>query len=209
VALGPYPIGMNRIGTHRHLVLASSSPYRASLLQRLGVAFEQRQPAINESRHPEEDPHDYVLRLARAKARAVTGSHTEAGSLIIGSDQVCVGDDGVVGKPADEATARQQLRWASARRLTFVTAVAVLDTAVGHCEATATFDDVVFRDLDDDTIERYIRMDQPLDCAGSFRAEGLGITLFEAVYSSDPTSLIGLPLISVTALLRQHGLRLP
>jgi MAF protein len=191
------------------LVLASGSPYRASLLARLGLAFHQCPPDLDENRSPGEDSTAYVARLAEAKALA--GAHALQASPVIsiGSDQVCVVDGDLMGKPGDAPAARAQLRRVSGRAITFLTAVAVHDTTTAETQTAVSTDQVHFRELDDATIERYVAAEAPFDCAGGFRAEGLGITLFEAIDSSDPTSLIGLPLITVSRLLRRCGIALP
>lgn len=197
-----------KTASSRQVVLASTSPYRAALLGRLGLAFDQVPPGVDERRHTGESPADYVQRLANAKARAGADAAASNG-LTIGSDQVCVNGEQVVGKPGDAAGACEQLRRASGRRLTFLTAVAVHDGVQDETEAALCRDEVVFRELDEPTIQRYVSADQPFDCAGAFKAEGLGITLFSAVHSSDPTALVGLPLIALADLLRRRGVALP
>ncbi len=191
------------------LILASGSPYRASLLARLGVTFRQYAPDLDERRTPGEASMAYVKRLARAKAMAGARASRERPVISIGSDQICSIDDEIMGKPGDHPTATAQLRRVSANTATFLTAVVVHDSTSMQTETAITRDEVCFRELDDASIERYIVAEAPFDCAGGFRAEGLGITLFDAIYSSDPTSLIGLPLITVSRLLRERGITLP
>lgn len=192
---------------NKPLVLGSTSPYRAALLSRLGIAFEQRAPRVDETRRTNEPARQYVDRLARQKARAC--ARGPASELVIAADQVCVNGDELLGKPGDIQSAQDQLRQASGCRVSFLSAVAVDDDRGLSTHSVVVSDDVVFRHLEDDAIQRYIHADEPLDCAGAFRAEGLGITLVEAVYSDDPTSLVGLPLITVARLLRQRGFVLP
>ena len=187
------------------LILASTSAYRRELLARLGVAFRQQSPQVDETAAPGEVPAMLAVRLAAAKARAVAA--TNPGALVIGSDQVadCAGT--VLGKPGDIVRARRQLRASSANRVVFHTAVCLIDARPQparefHAIDTTT---VVFRDLTDAEIERYLAREQPFDCAGSFKSEGLGIALFERIESQDPTALIGLPLIALCQLLREAG----
>lgn len=203
---------------HRHgsrtppkpLVLASSSPYRRALLERLGIPFAIHAPAIDESPRPRESATDLVRRLSRAKAAAVADTLAATDEAwIIGSDQVVVIDGQALSKPGDPAAARAQLAAASGRTLTFHTGLCLVSTDRKH-----RFDAVVdtrarFRNLDADTIARYVEADNPLDCAGSFRAEGLGISLLETCSSEDPTALIGLPLIRLADFLRRAGYVLP
>lgn len=189
------------------LVLASSSPYRRELLARLELPHQCRSPDIDESPRPGEAPRELAARLAVAKARALVNAFPA--HLILGSDQVAECDGEALGKPGGPERARAQLRRASGREVHFHTAVAVLDTATGRLLEARDFTRVVFRTLGETEIERYLEREAPWDCAGSFRAEGLGITLFEAVHSEDPTALIGLPLIRVAHLLRGFGVVLP
>lgn len=188
------------------LVLASTSRYRAELLRRLGVPFTVAAPDVDEEQLSAETPESCAARLAEAKARAVASRHR--GGCVIGSDQVADWGGRILGKPGNPDRAREQLRCFSGQRVQFHTAVCVIapDGAErGMLDTTV----VVFRALDDAEIERYVERESPLDCAGSFRSEGLGIALFERIESSDPTALVGLPLIGVAALLRQAGLRIP
>ena len=188
------------------LVLASTSRYRRELLARLRLPFEVDKPDVDETPLAGEAPHDLALRLAMAKAEAVAALHP--GSRVIGSDQVATFDGHLLGKPGHRSAAIDQLRRMSGREVVFLTAVAV---AREDADTTAEIDRTVvrFRSLSDDAIERYVDAEQPFDCAGSFKCEGLGIVLFEAIDSSDPTALIGLPLIATARLLRQAGFTLP
>ncbi len=187
----------------RTLVLASSSPYRRALLERLRVPFASAAPDIDESRRPGEAPRALVRRLAQEKAAALAPAWPDA--LVIGSDQVAVNAGQVLGKPGSHAAAVRQLRSASGRSVEFPTAVCVLDTASGQALVDVVTTTVVFRALDDAAIERYLAAEQPYDCAGSFKVEGLGIALFERVTSDDPTALTGLPLIRLCAMLAACG----
>lgn len=189
-----------------NLVLASGSRYRAGLLQRLGLPFTVRSPDIDESPRPGEAPAALAERLSREKARAIAA--TLADGLVIGSDQVADCGGRILGKPGTEAAARAQLRLASGRTVTFWTGLALADAASGELQSTVVRCDVEFRELGDDEIARYVAADQPLDCAGSFRSEGLGIILFRRLVTDDPTSLVGLPLIALADMLRQRGIPL-
>ena len=189
------------------IILASSSPYRAELLRRLQIDFTTIAPNIDETRRPGETPETYVRRLAREKAAAVAADHPRA--VVIGSDQCseCRGE--VLGKPGTVERAIDQLLNASGQQVTLTTAVAVHDPASGHIEVDAVTTDVRFRRLARAAIERYVHTDQPLDCAGAFRAEGLGISLFESIRTDDPNALIGLPLIALNQLLGRIGIIRP
>ena len=189
------------------VILASTSPYRRELLSRLRIAFETARPDVDENPLPGESAERMVARLAQAKARAVAGDHP--GALIIGSDQVAVLDDEVLGKPGDHARATAQLRSLSGRRVRFLTGLCLLDTRNDRTWVETVPFDVCFRPLDDARIERYLQQERPYDCAGSFRSEGLGITLFERLEGDDPTALIGLPLIRLTDFLAEAGVYLP
>lgn len=189
------------------LILASGSRYRRELLQRLALPFTCESPDIDESARPGETPADLARRLAREKALAVAGRHTAA--LVIGSDQVadCAGT--ILGKPGTEAQAIAQLQAASGRTVTFWTGLALVDALSGRMQEAVIRCDVDFRDLCDAEIRRYVAIEQPLDCAGSFKSEGLGIVLFRRLVSDDPTALVGLPLIALCDMLRAEGIALP
>ncbi|HET7675307.1 MAG TPA: Maf family nucleotide pyrophosphatase [Gammaproteobacteria bacterium] len=188
------------------IFLASSSPYRRALLARLGLGFEWRNPAVDESPQPNEAPDALAKRLARAKASAVAATVGEP-AVVIGSDQVASLAGAPTGKPGSRELAQAQLRRASGNVLEFYTAVAVV--AGSHVQTDVDVTRVRFRDLSDAEIEHYLDREQPYDCAGSFKAEGLGIALFESIESSDPTALIGLPLILLCRQLRAIGIVLP
>ncbi len=193
------------------LLLASTSTYRRDLLARLKIPFECRAPGIEETPRPDEPADSLVARLAVAKARAVAGAHPDA--WVIGSDQVAVLEDGprdmIFGKPGSVVRCIEQLLDCAGRTLVYLTAVAV----VRHRDSSLTeFVDttrVVFRSLDRATIERYVERESPLDCAGGFKSEGLGIALCQSIDSTDPTALIGLPLIRLGDVLRAAGFILP
>ena len=189
------------------LVLASGSRYRAELLQRLGLAFETRSPAVDETPRENEAPHELAVRLSMDKARHVATTCDNA--LVIGSDQVAELDGKPVGKPGDMATARMQLCAASGRILTFHTALCLLDGRDGREYRVLDTTRVHFRPLVESEIDRYLEREQPLDCAGSFKCEGLGISLFSRIESNDPTALVGLPLIALARLLRGCGAAIP
>jgi septum formation protein len=186
----------------RQLVLASSSSYRRTLLERLGLPFEVAVPKCDETPLPNEAPQDTALRLAVLKAKSL--SYPDA--LVIGSDQVAFSQGKRLDKPGDHATATRQLRALSGEAAEFHTAVALLDTRTGELQQKVVPCRVIFRTLDDRTIETYLRREQPYDCAGSAKAEGLGIALIARIETDDPTSLIGLPLIALTGMLGRAGL---
>lgn len=190
------------------VVLASTSRYRAELLRRLLPGFEQIAPGVDEFVQAGEAPAERATRLARLKALAVAENISDA--IVIGSDQVAELGGRVLDKPGSAANARAQLQLCSGHAAQFHTAVCVLDTRHGNRSARASdLTRVVFRKLSADEIARYIEREKPLDCAGGFKAEALGISLFERVESIDPTALIGLPLIALARLLRECGLPLP
>lgn len=186
------------------LVLASGSRWRRQLLDRLGLPYAWASPDIDETPRPGESPESLVHRLALAKASRVAEDHPD--HLVIGSDQVAVFDGEVLGKPGDTATARAQLTRFSGRRVTFLTGLALIDTCSGRHRVCHERYDVKFRRLTDTEIVHYVEREQPLDSAGSFRMEGLGIALFEKLEGDDPNTLIGLPLIRLCELLREAGL---
>lgn len=185
------------------LILASTSPFRRELLQRLGLPFDTAAPDADETPLAGESPEALVARLAEAKARVVARQFPDA--LIIGSDQVAMLDGNILGKPGDHAKAVQQLRAASGRQVDFLTGLCLLNSRSGRCQVRVEPFSVVFRALSDAQIEHYLRHDTPYQCAGSFKSEGLGIALFERMQGNDPNALIGLPLITLTELLRNEG----
>jgi len=189
------------------LILASTSPYRRSLLERLPIPFECVAPRTDESPTAGEAPAQLALRLARLKAEAVAAQ--QPGSVVIGSDQVAVRGDERLGKPGSAELCRQQLRQSSGQEVQFLTAVHLIDGPHGRVESHIDRTTVRFRELSTAEIERYVAADNPLDCAGGFKAESLGIALFERIESEDPTGLTGLPLIWVCAALRRAGISVP
>jgi septum formation protein len=186
------------------LVLASTSRYRRILLERLGLPFSVADPGIDENRRPGEAPENMASRLAEAKARAVAPRFPD--SLVIGCDQVAISNGEVLGKPGDHDNAVRQLRALSAGEAVFHTAVCVHNSADDTTRVRVVPCRVSFRELDDGVIERYLEREQAYDCAGSARAEGLGIALIAGIEGEDPTALIGLPLIALVDLLREQGL---
>ncbi len=192
-----------------NIILASTSPYRRQLLSRLRLAFTCADPAVDESDLAGESPPDRACRLARQKAQAVSSAAGQSATIVIGADQVACLDDQILHKPGSIDGAVSQLRACSGKKIQFWTAVSV------QCHATrAHFQqlvpcEVVLRALTSAETERYVALDDPLDCAGSFKWESLGITLFESMHTADPTALEGLPLIALCDLLRQVGVSLP
>jgi MAF protein len=186
------------------LVLASSSRYRRALLEQLRLPFSCASPDIDETPLAGETVPTLVARLALAKARALAGKFPDA--LIIGSDQACALDGRILGKPGNADNARAQLRACSGKRVTFHTGLVLYDTRSGDFQHGVDTYTVHFRELADAEIAHYVELEQPFDCAGSFKVEGLGITLFSALEGKDFNSLIGLPLLSLCAMLRAAGL---
>lgn len=189
------------------LVLASSSPYRRELLARLHIPFEVMSPDVDETPLPNEKPQDTALRLAQLKARAVAGKFPDA--LIIGSDQVAMLGDTQLGKPHTFDNAKKQLTAASGRKMTFHTALCLYNGRTGHMQARVVPIGVQFRTLTEAQIERYLHKEQPYNCAGSAKSEGLGIALIERFEGDDPNALIGLPLIALVDMLNNEGVALP
>jgi len=186
------------------LILGSTSRYRRELLGRLRLPFDVQVPVVDETPRPGEPPHTLALRLALAKAGEVATRFPQA--VVIGSDQVADLNGEPIGKPGTHERAAAQLRTMSGQRVVFHTAVAVIRHATGHAASTLVPVTVRFRRLSDAEIERYLRLEQPYDCAGSAKAETLGIALLDAIESDDPTALVGLPLIATCRLLRGAGL---
>jgi len=189
----------------RPLILASTSPYRRALLERLGVPFEVVRPGTSEDPLARETPRDRALRLSGAKAKAVASQRPEA--VVIGSDQVASVGSRVLDKPGDADNCRSQLSMLSAQTARFHTGCAVIANGerLIHLDTTS----VTFRTLTPEEINRYIEREKPFDCAGGFKAEALGITLFDSIESRDPTALVGLPLIWLASALRSVGYTLP
>jgi len=187
----------------RRLLLASTSRYRRELLLRLGLPFETAAPEFEETALPGESTAAMAERLAIGKARSLASRFADA--LIIGADQVASSGGARLGKPGDHGTALRQLRALSGRWAQFDTAVALLDAATGKHESRVVGCRVTFRALGDAAIESYLRKEQPYDCAGSAKSEGLGIALIERIETEDPTSLVGLPLIALVGLLERAG----
>jgi MAF protein len=185
------------------IVLASSSPYRRALLEKLALNFTACSPAIDETARPDEEPMALVERLACEKAQALATRFPR--HLIIGSDQVACLDGQILGKPGNIDRARQQLLAASGRRVLFLTGLCLLDSATGRRQSAVEPFAVEFRALSCAQIERYLEREQPFDCAGSFKSEGLGIALFKRLDGDDPNALIGLPLIRLIAMLEAAG----
>ena len=189
------------------ILLASSSPYRRGLLDRFLAEFEAVSPDVDETNNEGLAPHELARHLARAKAEAVSASSRNA--LIIGADQLAVLDGHVLGKPGSHQKAVEQLLAASGKSVTFLTAVCMLDPVTRkryeHTDETV----VHFREFDRRLAEAYLRLDEPYDCAGSFKSEGMGITLFSKLEGDDPNTLIGLPLIRLVEMLGNEGLELP
>ncbi len=190
-----------------NLILGSTSPFRRELLNKLGLDFGVDSPDIDESMHPGEKPEEFVKRLSLEKAKAVASRHNNA--LIIGSDQVaCIGPN-ILGKPGNRERALAQLTEASGQRISFYTGLCLLNSDSGCSQVICEPFHVHFRDLSQGQIERYLDAEQPYNCAGSFKSEGLGIALFERLEGDDPNSLIGLPLIRLVAMLQQEGISIP
>ncbi|GJH01932.1 Maf-like protein [Paraburkholderia terrae] len=188
------------------LILASSSPYRRELLERLRIPFDVAVPAIDETPLAGESPEATALRLAQAKARAVAaGLAAGVRALVIGSDQVATYDGHQIGKPGTHEKALAQLQGMRGREVLFHSALCLFDSGSGDAQSVDVVTRVRFRDLPDASLDAYLRAETPYDCAGSAKAEGLGIALLDAIESDDPTALIGLPLIALTRMLLAAG----
>lgn len=185
------------------IVLASTSPYRRELLEKLALPFICAAPEVDETPIDGEDARQLVTRLAQAKAQALSKAYPN--HMIIGSDQVCVLEGKIVGKPHTEEKAIEQLLIARNSIVTFYTGLALYNSQSGNLQTICEPFDVHFRHLSEQEIRNYVRKEQPLQCAGSFKSEGLGITLFERLAGKDPNTLVGLPLISLCEMLRNEG----
>jgi septum formation protein len=189
------------------LILASTSAYRRQLLGRLGLPFSAQAPDIDESPLPAEHPSALVARLALAKARTVSLEAPQA--WVIGSDQIAVRGDAILGKPLRRERCIEQLSGSSGHRVQFLTAVALVQSDPRRELQFVDTTWVSFRTLDASSIARYVERERPFDCAGGFKCEGLGISLFDSIETADPTALIGLPLIALSRLLREAGYQVP
>ncbi len=188
---------------HKPLILGSTSPFRRELLSKLGLPFACDKPLVDETPLAGETPSTLVARLAEAKARAVAERHR--GALVIGSDQVAVVDGQILGKPGEHSTAVAQLSAAAGKAVTFYTGLCLLDADSGEAETLVEPFIVHFKALTQDQIQGYLRAEQPYNCAGSFKSEGLGIMLFDRLEGRDPNTLIGLPLITLGEMLARKG----
>jgi MAF protein len=188
------------------LILASSSPHRRALLDRLRLTYSITAPGIDEQPHPDERPAALVERQAREKARAVAGADTGEEALIIAADQTASLDGQLLSKPGTLALAEAQLRQQRGRTVTFYTGLCLLNAGTGRCQAAVESCEVRLRHLSDAQIRTYVATEAPLDAAGAFKSEGFGIALFESIVSNDPTTLVGLPLIRLVAFLANEGL---
>lgn len=204
-------VNLDAMETPVRLILASSSRYRQELLARLQLPFEALAPNLDETPKVGELPEQTALRLAQEKAVCIARSHPE--SIVIGSDQVATLDGEQIGKPGNHANALKQLQFMRGRTVIFHTAICVFDgrtESIGKEWQCQTYDcqtEVTFRDLPDHELDAYLQIEQPYDCAGSAKNEGLGITIIESIISKDPSSLTGLPLITLTTMLRKLGVR--
>ncbi len=186
------------------LILASTSPYRKEVLKRLLLPFECFSPHVDETPHPQEMPTNLVGRLAELKARSAENHHPH--SLIIGSDQVAVIGDTILGKPITHERAVQQLQMLSGQQVDFLTGLCVYNAHTRNCQIDVIRFGVIFRQLSFKQIENYLKLEQPYHCSGSFKSEGLGIILLERMLGSDPTAIIGLPLIRLIRMLEHEGI---
>lgn len=189
------------------IILASSSPYRRTLLERLRLPFETCSPDIDERRQADEPVEQLVSRLATTKALAVADRYPDA--LIIGSDQVAALGESVLGKPGNRQNAIKQLQMMRSSRVDFVTGLCLINSRTGRRQTAIVHFRAVFRNYSDSEIERYLDLDLPFDCAGSFKSEQLGIALLERMEGEDPSALMGLPLIELARMLRQESVAVP
>lgn len=185
------------------LILASTSPFRKAILDKLGIEFETASPETDETALPDETPQHLVERLSIAKAKAVADKSNNA--LVIGSDQVSVIDGEIIGKPHTHENAVKQLQNASGKTVTFYTGLCLYNASTKKYQSEVVPFDVVFRSLTDQQIESYLKKEQPYNCAGSFKSEALGIVLFDKLLGEDPNTLMGLPLIRLVAMLEQEN----
>ena len=189
------------------IILGSTSPFRKELLQRLCIPFITDSPDIDESVLDKESPEDYVTRLSIEKARAVAAKYKNA--YVIGSDQCSVLNGVIRGKPGNHENAIEQLKESSGERVSFLTGLCLFNSSTGEYQVEMIPFHVDFRELSDTEIENYLLAEEPYSCAGSFKSEGLGISLFKRLQGDDPTALIGLPLIKLSEMLRNKGISIP
>nr|BAW82121.1 septum formation protein Maf [Calyptogena pacifica symbiont] len=191
------------------LILASNSPFKKTLLAKLGLAFTTHSPKIDESRKAGETPEQLVYRLAQGKAREIAKTHS---GLIISSDQVATLNDGlntddkILTKPKNHENAIKQLQQSSGNTVTFITSLALLNTNTNNIQTKVETFKVVFKDLNIEQVEYYLKKETPYNCAGSFKSESLGISLFKRMIGDDPNSLVGLPLIQLITMLKNEGI---
>ncbi|MCW8976205.1 MAG: Maf-like protein [Sedimenticola sp.] len=201
------PEATKKIVNTTKIILGSTSPFRRQLLEKLRLQFDVDSPDIDESHQPEETPEQMVARLSIEKARAVAKKHKQA--LIIGSDQIaCIGSQ-ILGKPGNRENAIKQLMLASGKKVTFYTGLCLYNSVTANTQVLCEPFHVHFRSLDQQQIERYLDAEEPYNCAGSFKSEGLGIALFSRLEGDDPNSLIGLPLIRLISFLEKEGVYIP
>lgn len=191
----------------KKVVLASTSPFRAEILKKTGLAFSQTSPDCDETPLEGESHQQLVMRLAEVKARSIAKNHEN--SLIIGSDQVAELDGRILGKPGDHDSAIEQLTTCSGCKVVFHTGICLFDTSSDLCQVDEVLYSVWFRELTELQIERYLQAEKPYNCAGSFKSEALGITLFSKFEGDDPNALVGLPLIKLCDMLMHCGVTLP
>jgi len=189
------------------VILASTSPFRKSILEKLGLPFSTEAPDVDEQHLEGEFATDLVTRLSEAKANAIAKNHPKA--LIIGSDQVALLDDKILGKPGNHVNAVKQLENASGKAVTFYTGLCLINSATHNTQTICETFKVYFRKLSHQQIENYLQKEQPYNCAGSFKSEAYGIALFDKLEGDDPNTLIGLPLIRLIQLLGNEGINLP
>ena len=203
----PSPMSSQLMSSQPPIILASSSPYRKALLSRLEIPFDTVSPNIDESPLPDESPESLAGRLSKEKTLAV-GEH-KSNHIIIASDQVASVQNTILNKPGNFENAHKQLRLCSGESVVFYTGLAVFNSQSNNLQLVIDRYDVKFRRLSTQAITRYLKKEQPFDCAGSFKMEGLGISLFEKMQGNDPNSLIGLPLIELVSLLDNEGIQVP
>ena len=189
-----------------NLILASTSPYRRELLNRLGIPFSVANPQTDESAHANETPEALALRLSEAKAKAVAAQYPDA--LIIGSDQVATVDGKIYGKPGNHERAVKQLRELSGKTVNFFTGLCLYNAQTGHADVRGIPTLVTFRQLSDREIENYLQREPAYNCAGSAKSEGLGVALLSSMQGEDPNALVGLPLIALCDMLRAQGVNI-